>query len=49
MIAILAEFRPYLTQLSRPLAVGPNYTLPTLIAVAIIAVAGLAAAISLRK
>jgi hypothetical protein len=49
MIAILAELVPYVTSLPGVLAVGPNRTPEVLLVLGIIAVAAVAAAISLRK
>lgn len=48
MAAILAEFAPYLTP-PCVLAVGSDYTLINIFAVVVIAAAGLASAIALRK
>lgn len=48
MIAILAELPPYLTPPS-VLAAGSDYTLVNIFAVTVIVVAGVVAAIALRK
>jgi hypothetical protein len=48
MTAILAEFAPYVT-LPSVLAVQPDFTLMNIFAVAVIAAAGVACAVTLRK
>ena len=48
MTAILAEFANYVT-LPSVLAVSPNLTLPTILAMVIISATGLGCAIALRK
>jgi hypothetical protein len=48
MTAILAEFAPYVT-LPSVLAVSPNLTLPTILALVVISATGVGCAIALKK
>jgi len=49
MLAILAGLSPHLPLWRGLLAVGPNYTIPIILGIVVVTVAGLASAMTLKK